>query len=144
MTTMSMPRVAPTPAPPARKGRLKWIAAVLLAVVLGGVAWTILNPQPENTEPVAGEVLTLEPIQLNLAGGHYLRVGVALQLVEEAHDIDGSRALDATINVLSGKQVADISTAQQRETVRTTLMERLDLAYEGDVMGLYFTEFVIQ
>ncbi|MFC6154115.1 flagellar basal body-associated FliL family protein [Nocardioides yefusunii] len=146
MTTMSMPRVAPAAEPEkAKKGRLKWIIAVVLAIVLGGVAFVLLNPTAEGEKkPVAGEVVALDPIQVNLAAGHYLRVGIALQLVDSAHEVEGSKALDAAINVFSGRQVADVSTTAQREALRTKLVEQLELAYHGDVMGLYFTEFVIQ
>ncbi len=148
MTTMTMPRArAAQDEPSAKKGRGKKIVLVLLVAViaLGAAAWWfLLKPDGGETEPVAGEVLTLEPVQVNLAAGHYLRGGVALQLAEGAHELDGSKAKDATISVFSGRQLAQVSTSEQREQLRTELTERLELAYEGDVLGVYYTEFVTQ
>ena len=37
-------------------------------------------PEPEPTEVTDGPVVETEPMTLNLADGHYLKVGVALQL----------------------------------------------------------------
>ena len=51
--------------------------------------------QAGRAPPKPGEVVTLEPIQINLAAGHYLRIGIALQLTAKAHEADGSKALDA-------------------------------------------------
>ena len=90
-------------------GKLKkiLILVVLLAVVGGAVWFFFLKPKPVEA-PKPGEVVALEPIQINLAGGHYLRVGVALQLTEKAHEADGSKALDATIAVFSGQPMEEL------------------------------------
>ena len=79
-------------------GKLKkiLILLVLLGVVGGAVWFFFLKPKPVEA-PKPGEVVALEPIQINLAAGHYLRVGVALQLTETAHEADGSKALDSLI-----------------------------------------------
>lgn len=149
MTTMAMPRARAAEQEDKKakkKGRGKKVLAVLLlaVVVLGAASWFFFKPDAGNKEPVAGEVLTLEPVQVNLAAGHYLRVGVALQLVEGAYEVDGSKALDAVISIFSGRNLSEVSTREQREGLRTELTERLELAYEGEVLEVYFTEFVTQ
>lgn len=129
---------------PARNGKKKLLvaAALILALCAGGW-WFFLKPA-ESTEPVPGEVMTLEATQLNLAGGHYLRLGIALQLTEDAHDVDGSKALDAAITLFSGRKVAEVSSTEQREELRAQLLEKLDEAYHGEVIDVYFREFVTQ
>ena len=73
------------------------------------------SSRPPAEQPEPGEVVTLEPIQINLAGGHYLRIGLALQLTADAHEADGSKALDATIELFSG---ADHGRADQARAAR--------------------------
>ena len=105
----------------------------------------VLKPKSEgDPEPVAGEVVTLEPIQLNLAAGSYLRIAIALQLTAEAEEADGSRALDATIEMFSGRTVAQLSDLKQRKKLKEDLAAEVKELYDGEVMDLYITEFVTQ
>ena len=64
--------------------------------------------------------------------------------VRGAADIDGSKALDAAINLFSGQSMADIDQGQPRNNLKTKLGQQLTSLYDGDVMGVYFTEFVTQ
>ncbi|UMG92968.1 flagellar basal body-associated FliL family protein [Nocardioides sp. TF02-7] len=89
-------------------------------------------------------MVPLDPVQINLAEGHYLRLGISLQLTAEAHEVDGSLALDAAIQVFSGRTAAELANSNRREALRSRLVERLDGGYDGDVMGVYFTEFVTE
>jgi flagellar FliL protein len=125
-------------------GRKKLLVALVLLLVLGGAGyWFLLRPSgPE--EPVPGEVMALEPIQVNLADGHYLRIGIALQLSAEAHEADGSKALDQVIALFSGVDQAELVKPGQREELKETLEEELHHSYHGDVLEVYFTEFVTQ
>jgi flagellar protein FliL len=119
------------------------ILAVALVVVAAAAWWFLLRPSG-TSEPQPGAILPLESTQINLADGHYLKIGIALQLVEGAGEVDGSKALDATIDLFSGQSVADISRSETRKTLKRKLSAQLEDRYDGDVMGVYFTEFVTQ
>lgn len=138
---------APDPAAPAEekkgKGKLLVIVAVVLVLALGAAYWFLLRPGPE-PEVKPGEVLTVEPVQVNLAGGHYLRIGIALQLTETAEHAEGSKALDKTIALFSGKSVEELSNPKERTKLKHELEEQLHEEYHDEVMGVYFTEFVTQ
>ena len=86
---------SPEAATEGRKGALrkKLIVALLLVAVVGGAAyWFLLRPTPV-LAPEPGEVVALEPIQVNLADGPYLRVAIALQAtLDVEEEVDGSRA----------------------------------------------------
>ena len=87
-------------------------------------------------EPEPGEVVTLEPIQVNLADGHYLRVGIALQLTAEAKEADGSKALDATIDLFSGRDLAEVTDPKQRRGAQAgSSSSTLEELYEDEVHG---------
>jgi flagellar FliL protein len=126
-------------------GKLKKIAIVVVVVLLVAAAawWFVLRPKPEKA-PEPGEIVTLDSTQINLTGGHYLRLGLALQLTTEAHEVDGSKALDAAIDLFSGRTMASISQPARRDELKAKLAHQLDESYHGEVMDVYFTEFVTQ
>lgn len=151
MSVTAMPQTTATPAEAEEEaggGKKKKILILLvLVLVLGGAGyWFVLKPKgAEPAEPVAGEVLALDPIQVNLAGEHYLRIGVALQLTAEVHEeVDGSKALDATIEEFSGKDIGEVNNPEKRAEFKSHLLEELEHLYHDEVMGVYFTEFVTQ
>lgn len=142
-TSVSAPTTAP--AEPASSGRGRKIGIALLVVgLLAGAAWFLVLKPAGDGEPKPGEVAPLEAIQVNLAGGHYLRLGMALQLTTAAEEADGSKALDSAITVFSGLPVEEVNKPDVRETLRQQLVERLKERYHGEVMEVYFTEYVTQ
>lgn len=143
MTTTAPDAVGADEGGPGGKKKKLLIVALVLVVALGAGWWFFLKPSGPS-EPVPGEVVTLEPIQINLADGHYLRIGVALQLTAEAHEADGSKALDAVIELFSGADREALVKAGHRKDLKHELEEKLDHSYHGDVMEVYFTEFVTQ
>jgi flagellar basal body-associated protein FliL len=97
-----------------------------------------------------GGVLELEPLTVNLADGHYLKIGIALQLdkvtlVETAKEEGlGAKALDMAIAALSPHTMDDLSKAKVREELKRGLGIDACQAYEGEVLTVYFTNFVMQ
>jgi flagellar FliL protein len=149
MTVTAMPKAGAEAAPgaeePAKsKKKLIMILLVLVLAIGGSAYWFVLKPAPGPVKPVAGTVVPLEPIQINLAGEHYLRIGVALQLTAGTKEADGSKALDATIDEFSGKSIGEVTDPAKRRELKKALEKELDHLYEGEVMGVYFTEFVTQ
>lgn len=109
---------------------------------------------------VPGDVTTLDPISVNLADGHYLKIGVALQAVYAeagghggSTGLDGSKAYDLIISQFSNLSMTDLENAEQRNRYKDELTAKIIEAYtaedeEGvahkEVMGLYLTQFVMQ
>ena len=60
------------------KKKLVILVAVVL-VALGAGYWYFLMPSGAPKPPEPGAVVKLDPIQINLAADHYLKVGIALQ-----------------------------------------------------------------
>ena len=131
--------------PKKSKKKLVIIALVVALLAGGGGAYFFLFRSSEPAPPVAGAVVRLDPININLAEGHYLKVGLALQVIEApAHEPDGAHALDLMISKLSHKSVAELSSNKAREKVKEELLKDIEKAYHEDVMDIYFTEFVMQ
>jgi flagellar FliL protein len=137
-----------TVAPSRRNRKPLVLIGAGVAAVAGGAGWFLTRP---DSAPVAepevelGVVQTVEPVSINLADGRYLRLGLGLQLtalVEE--DVDPSRALDTAIALFSQRPVTEISTPEGREALKDELGVQLAEAYEGDVVDVYFTNFVYQ
>ena len=130
--------------PKAGGKKKKILLLLVLVLAIGGAAyWFVLKPAPEG-EPEPGEVVRLEPIQVNLEGGHYLKIGIAMQLTAGAHEADGSMALDATIDLFSGRSMDELTRPPQRQELKKELEKELEHLYHGEVMGVYFTDFVTQ
>jgi len=145
MTITAMPQTDAADAKPKKSKRKLILALVAVLVILGAGAYFVLKPAGKPGPPKPGAVVKLDSIQVNLAGGHYLRLGLALQETATAkEDVDGSKALDAAIALFSGQSVADIDQGQTRTALKTKLSHQLTDLYDGDVMGVYFTEFVTQ
>jgi flagellar FliL protein len=129
-------------------GRKKLILVMLLVVALvaGAAWWFMLRPaSAQEGKPEPGAVVKLDAIQVNLAGGHYLRVGIALQASKDAPtDLDGSKALDATIELFSGESVDTLAKKPARDRLKHKLESTLEDVYDGEVIGVYFTDFVTQ
>jgi flagellar FliL protein len=141
---------APEETKPKRKKRKLLVVIGAVVLVAGGAAAYVLlgrggEPAAEPT-PVPGAVLTVEPVSLNLADGHYLRLGLALQLTEEAgeHAPDTARALDLAIALFSGRTVAEVSDPATRAALTAELATQLAEAYDGEVMDVYLTNYVTQ
>ena len=132
------------------KKKLLIIGLVVLLVAAGAAYFFLFaGGEAEAEEPVAGEVLALEPVAVNLAGGGYLKVGVALQLVASdagghgaSHGPSGAKATDLIISTFSQAQPADVTGA--RDALKEALEEKIVEAYHGEVMGIYYTEYVTQ
>jgi flagellar basal body-associated protein FliL len=94
--------------------------------------------------------LELDSVTVNLADGHYLKLGLALQLKEgitaEAAEKEGlgAKALDMALSVLSAKEMPELIAAEDRTAIKTQLGFDTCVAYHGDVTTVYFTEFVMQ
>ncbi|NAZ86449.1 flagellar basal body-associated FliL family protein [Kineococcus indalonis] len=146
------------------------LGAVLLAGGTGGGVFLLTKGDTaaaaetahEEEHLTPGDVTTLDPISLNLADGHYLKLGLALQAVAVeggghggSSGPDGSKALDLAIQQFSGLSMTDLSNPEQRQHYKDELEHKIVEAYteepaeEGEaahktVMGIYLTQFVMQ
>lgn len=139
-----------TATPPKAGKKRAILLGLVLVVAAAGAAWFFLFPSKtaEAEEPAAhGEVVELDPIAVNLAGGGFLKIGVALHLAEaaggeEGGGPDGAKAQDLIISQFSQANPVDVAGA--REALKAALQQRIVEAYEGEVLEIYFTEYVTQ
>lgn len=133
---------------PRKRGRLLLILAVVVALGLGAAAYLVLGAgkaEAGPAQPEAGAVLRLDPINVNLAEGHYLKLGLALQLTKDAEETpDGARALDLAIDTFSNRAMSELGSNEARTSIKAELLERIQTAYDDTVMDVYLTEFVMQ
>ena len=122
------------------KGGKKAEAQAGAAGVPGAPTTTVLKPP--------GEILDLEPITLNLADGRFLKIGVSLQLAKgssaEHMKTESAKALDATIALFGARTYAQLTAPGGRDQAKAELSQKVAGLYEGNVLGVYFTNFVMQ
>ncbi len=135
---------------PGGKKKLLLIAGPLVLVIaLAAVYLLVLKPSgssgPKKVVHNPGVITTLDPITINLSGGHFLKLGLALQQDKKvAEAVSGAKALDAAIELFSGKTIAELSTKDGRDKAKEKLVETVTEDYDNEVYDLYFTEFVYQ
>lgn len=160
------PEAPPPPPPAAPKSRNLMIPAIVVAVALLGAAFLMSSgkssPKTVQASTTAtsaapapdGDVVTLDPITMNLASGDILKVGVALQLAGPSGSATakkaiadpknfGARALDELIAVLGDYSRPELAKQGGLADAKQKLTKRLQLVYHGDVVAVYFTQFVI-
>ena len=147
-----------TPAETPKKKSKKMLIIIVAAVVLlggGGAAAYFLffksSGEKKVEAPVKGAVVTLEDaLTINLADAHYLKLGFAMQMTEEAgeEEISTAEALDLAIDQYTGMSIGELETEKGRLKAKAELLEKIEKAYNVDdkhlVMGIYFTSFVTQ
>ncbi|WP_168582409.1 flagellar basal body-associated FliL family protein [Gephyromycinifex aptenodytis] len=158
-----MTATAEAEAPAAKGGKKKLIIIIAAAVVVTLVAaalifMTLFKGDDEAKEDPAttyGAVYAMEDdMTLNLADGSFLKTRLSLQLSEAATEAAGgeealktfdvSKARDATILVLGKYTKEDLLDPAKRESAQKTLSKEVSERYHGDVLKVYFTEFVMQ
>ena len=138
----------------APSGRKKLLIIALVAVLaIGAAAFFLFSGGSAEAEPApepGSVVLPIDPVAINLAGGSYLKLGLALQFSlayddgagEHSSNPDGSKALDIAIAQFSGAALTDVQ--NNREAMKAALQEAIVHAYHGDVYEIYYTEYVTQ
>jgi flagellar FliL protein len=142
-----------------KKSKKKLMIIIALAVVLlgGGGAGAYFMffkgdaAKAAEVEHVRGAVVAIEEtMTINLADAHYLKLGFAMQMTEEAgeEEISTAEALDLAIDQYTGMEIAELETEKGRLKAKAELLEKIEKAYNVHdkhlVMGLYFTSFVTQ
>jgi flagellar FliL protein len=129
------------------KKKLLMIVAPVVVILLcaGGWFFFLRSSGPaEEPPPEPGEVVALDPITINLASGHYLQLGIALQPIASAHEVSGEKALDAAIDLYTGMSIEELSTKEGRDHAKHELTETVAELYHEEVYEIYLTEFVYQ
>jgi flagellar FliL protein len=134
----------------APKKSKKMLMIIVIAVVLlggggAGAFFVFGNKSAAKPKPKPGEVVKLDAITINLSDGHYLKLGLALQATADAKEApEGSKALDLAIAQYTDMAIGELSTTKGREKEKKELLEKVEKAYEEEVMDIYFTQFVTQ
>lgn len=167
---------APTEAPKRGKGRPLMVGGICAALAAGGffiggrmgggAAPAVATETVPEPEPTVGEIVALEPVNVNLADGHYLRISVSLGLLDHGDEAaapaddgghgeagatdEGSHfptapAADLVLSTFAGRKMDELAAATGREAARHDLLEGIHNYYgEEEVLTVFFTEFVMQ
>lgn len=133
-----------------KKRARKVVVVAFILVALGGAAFFFLKPSGSSEPalpppPVPGAVVPVDPVSVNLADGHYLRLAFTMQLTSTAgEEIQQAKALDIAIALYSGRTMEEVNDGARREELKVELAHQLAEAYEGEVMDVYLTDYVTQ
>lgn len=131
------------------------LAAPVLVLVLAGAAYKlVLAPKPATAKPkIAGELMQLpEPFVLNLAGGRYAKVSVALVLEGVPAAAEGVEpvvpqepAVRAVVtDELTGLDADDLVDRSRRKRVVARLLKAMRSSTDNTVDEVLLTDITIQ
>lgn len=147
------PTAEEPPVAPKKKSKRKKLIIILVAVlVLGAGAKFMLGGSGKKggapAAPKPGPTLALDAVTVNLAGGHYLRVGVTVEFTDKVSASalpDASVATDQTITYFTGQDAAPLETAAGLGQAKAGLKGKIAKAYPDDpIFDLLFTSWVVQ
>lgn len=119
----------------------------------------VLQEKQQQAKKVANsDMLTIGPMYpldqfivnlLTQSGRRYLKATVNLELSDESlmAELETKEAVvtDTVINILSSKSLEEISTIKGKEKLKQEIQERInEYLVDGQIKGVYFTQFVIQ
>ncbi len=112
------------------------------------------NPELADSRQLSeiGMLYPLDTFTVNLksdAGRRYLKVTMSLELEGEelSLELDAKSPVlrDRIIRILTSKTLEEISSKKGKQKVSTQVMDTLNaMIADGEIKGIYFTEFVIQ
>ena len=120
---------------------------MVVLVAAGAGYWFFMKPASgAEKAPEPGDVVKLDAIQINLADDHYLQ-GRHRAAGQQGRGGGARRQQGAgrrPSTLFSGQSMEDLARRAFRDKMKKNLEHRLDEAYEGEVIGVYFTDFVSQ
>ena len=147
-------------APKPKSSPIKLIIIIVVAlVVLGGggfFGYTMFMKKdsshaeaPVIAQPVFQEMETFLVNLSDPGGKRYLKATMKLKLTAPQTQLEfGSRMFemrDAILTILSSKEVEDISRPEDKANLKQELMTQLNrVLKQGQILDVYFTEFLIQ
>jgi flagellar FliL protein len=132
------------------KKKLIIIGVLVLVVLFAGYYFTIGSKKPKPGPPQEGAVVAVDPMTVNLTDGHFLKVGIGLQLIKGAKlpdgeaELDTSKAASALIDEYSNRSMASLSSNTARTDTVKQLVAKLKKDYPKVIMNAYLTSFVMQ
>ncbi|HEY0165788.1 MAG TPA: flagellar basal body-associated FliL family protein [Jatrophihabitans sp.] len=128
--------------------KTKIIILAVVFLVLGALAkFTVLAPSApaHDAKPVPGVMVPMEEMTLNLAGGHYLRIKLALQTVHGApEELDTAEAAQAVIEQFSDRTTVELTGDAARHKAKVALLAKLQKIYPEQLMDVIYTEYYMQ
>jgi len=147
-------------APAKSGGLLRTIVIVFLLIGIAGVGFVMggrggaapaapaaADGAPAEAEKEAekekkGPIVEMEPINVNLAEGHYLRIAVALGLspevkLKEPEEFDKAAASDVVLGTFSGMAMADLTSTEGEGTRASPQGARAALRQRGRARVLH-------
>jgi flagellar FliL protein len=158
-----------------KKAFLKWgiigSGALVVAIVLGLVAWRIILPRILQTAgspqeqvdpgPVAvaksnptytGCIYALDDFLVNLydpSGDRFLKIKMELEIdneaVSEEIKVKLPQVRDSVLLLLSSKSSKEVSTVEGKLSLKNEILHRINpMLGAGKIRTIYFTDFIIQ
>jgi flagellar basal body-associated protein FliL len=141
---------------PKKKNYKKWLILIVALIALSAGGYTyyslILKNAPAQISKKEIQSLTLPSVTVNLVNGNksrYLKTTIVLEFaskeVEEELKVSSYRVKDSVLRVLRGTSASSLDNPLETEILKEQLLKEINATLTtGEVIGLYFLEFLVQ
>lgn len=139
-----------------KKGFIPVLLILMLLAVSTAGAYIYFNEpagaatETTNTGTARTESVDMSEVVVNLNGGHYLRVKITLEYPREKKLSDEIKKkkpqlMDVIITTLRSKTLEEVRPAGSVDNVKESLLNAINKNLDnGEVTGIYFTDYLIQ
>lgn len=120
---------------------------VLLGAGAAGTYFLFLKEPGPPPPPEPGAMVQMEPMTISLANKHFLKVQIAIELVQGEADpatFETIKASQLVIDTFSNLEREELTSNAARKDLTAQLLTGLQDTYPKEVYAVYLTQFVIQ
>jgi flagellar FliL protein len=125
------------------------LLSLLFLVIAGGVAIYYLNHKGKQgkQETVLVEIEDVEPIVINLADGHYVRMTISLGYTGDKKELEKKLPMinDVIITTAGAMTSKELLSPEGKELFKENLLLKLNSALsDASIRDVFFKEFIVQ
>ena len=120
---------------------------LITALIGGGVAIYFYQKKSETSIINSFKIMELEPVVINLADGHYIRIAIAIEYSGDEEELRNKLPVinDILITTVGAMSSKELVSPEGKEVLKENLLLKLNsVLTKTKVRNIFYREFIIQ
>jgi len=120
---------------------------LIIALIGGGVAIYFYQKKSETSITNSFKIMELEPVVINLADGHYIRIAIAIEYSGDEEELRNKLPVinDILITTVGAMSSKELVSPEGKEVLKENLLLKLNsVLTKTKVRNIFYREFIIQ
>ncbi|RUM43365.1 MAG: hypothetical protein DSY35_03700 [Desulfurobacterium sp.] len=120
---------------------------VVAVLIVGGGAFYFFHNKSQTTTTSSLKIMEIEPVVINLADGHYIRIAVALGYSGDENELREKLPVinDILITTVGAMTSKELVSPEGKELLKENLLLKINSALsEVKVKNIFYREFIVQ